>query len=190
MDGVFSHIRVLVAVLNVMGLATIMVGIAGYFRKSHELRIKRAPVLMVWIGLHLYFHIMMWWRMFGLETVENFTFFHYLFLLSGPMCLYFGSLLLLPEPNDDGEVDMPAHLGHVRQKFFLFEAAFWLWAILINPVAFGSWGPAWPFWAVMVVISMILAATRMARTTLVLTLVACVVQVIFVCLVALTLRAE
>ncbi len=91
--------------------------------------------------------------MFGLETVENFTFFHYLFLLSGPMCLYFGSLLLLPEPNDAGEVDMPAHLGHVRQKFFLFEAAFWLWAILINPVAFGSWGPAWPFWAVMVVIS-------------------------------------
>jgi hypothetical protein len=188
MDGVFSHIRVLVAVLNVMGLATIMAGLAGYFRKSHKLKVTRDPILMTWVGLHLYFHIMMWWRMYGLEIVENFTFFHYLFLLAGPMCLYFGSLLLLPEPDDDDVVDMPAHLGHVRRKFFFFEAAFWLWAILINPIAFGEWSNTWPFWAGMVAIALTMACVRKPGISLALTIAVGVLHIVFICLIALTLR--
>jgi hypothetical protein len=187
MDGVFSHIRVLVAVLNVMGLATIMAGVAGYLRKAHELKVTRDPILMTWIGLHLYFHIMLWWRMFGLDTVKDFTFFHYLFLLSGPMFLYFGSLLLLPEPDDDNVVDMPAHLGHVRGKLFLFEALFWLWAILVNPIAFGRQAPAWPFWAGMIAISIALAFARGRKASLALTLAACTLHLVFIFLIALTL---
>jgi hypothetical protein len=143
---------------------------------------------MTWVGLHLYFHIMLWWRLFGLETVEGFTFFHYLFLLSGPMFLYFGSLLLLPEPDDDNVVDMPAHFGHVRGKFFLFEAAFWAWAILVNPIAFGEQGPAWPFWAVMIALSLVLAVVRGRKVSLALTLAVCGLHLVFICMIALTLR--
>lgn len=188
MDAVYSHINVLVAVLNVMGLATIMTGLAGYFRQAHKLKVTRDPTLVLWIGLHLYFHIMLWWRMFGLSTVENFTFFHYLFLLAGPMFLYFGSLLLLPEPDDDDTVDMPAHLGHVRTRLFIFEALFWLWAILVNPIAFGRPAPAWPIWAGMVAISIAMVFLRGRKISLVLTLAACGLHVAFICLVALTLR--
>ena len=70
MDKSLGHIIVLVAVLNVMGLANIMGGLALYFRKSHELKVKREPILMIWVGLHLYFHIMMWWRLYGIEVVD------------------------------------------------------------------------------------------------------------------------
>ena len=186
----FSHISVLVAVLNVMGLASIMTGLAAFFRRSDELTIKRDPVLILWIGLHLYVHIMVWWRLYGLQTADDFTFFHYLFFLFGPMCLYFGSLLLLCEPDDDDRVDMPAHLERVRRKFFTFEALFWAWAVLLSPIVLGAWTNVWPFWVVMTLISVALACTRNRKLSLALTIAACAVHVTFIFLVALKLRGS
>ncbi len=188
MASAFGHLNVLVAVLNVLGLASIMGALAAFFRKSGQIDVRREPSLMIWVGLHLYFHIMLWWRLYGLDVVEGFTFFHYLFLLFGPMCLYFGSLLLLPEPGEDDVVDMPAHLGRVRRKLFLFEAGFWGWAILINPVALGRPPSAWPFWAAMIAIAATLAFTKGRRLTLGLTIAACAVQLAFIFLMAMMLE--
>jgi hypothetical protein len=130
----------------------------------------------------------MWWRLYKFPVIDHFTFFHYLFFLAGPMCLYFGSLLLLPEPDDDDKVDMPAHFAVIRRKFFCFEIGFWVWAILLGPIVMGAWGEAVPFWVVMTAIAAALTFIRKPRVAMLLTLAACIVHVVFIFLVAMKLR--
>jgi hypothetical protein len=138
MDAAFSHVSVLVVVLNAIGLGTLMVGIGAFLRKPPTAGFMTSGVLIAWMALHLYLHVMLWWRFYGMPVFESFNLFHYLSLLAGPMCLLFASILLLPE-EEDGKIDMPAYLDRAQGRLFTFEAGFWFWAWVTGPLIEGHW---------------------------------------------------
>jgi hypothetical protein len=183
----FNHIAVLVVVLNAIGLGTLMIGIAGFLRQSPKQTLKPSGVLIAWFVLHVYLHVMLWWRFYGLDLVASFNFFDYLFMLSGPMCLLFGSALLLPD-EEDGTIDMPAYLDRIYGRLFSIEAIFWVWALLFGPLLTGKWESVWYLWAIMVAISLLLALTRARSLRIALTGAAWLVQLVFIANAALMLR--
>ena len=187
MQASFGHISVLVVVLNAIGMGTLMVGIATFLRKPPERALKLSGVLVAWSILHLYLHIMLWWRFYGMQVVESFNFLTYLFMLAGPMLLLFGSTLLLPDEKD-GRIDMPAHLDRVRRPLFAFEAGFWVWALLAGPLIEGVWGSESYLWAIMIVVSLAMILTSSPGLRYPLTATAWLVQIVFIATEALTLR--
>jgi hypothetical protein len=187
LEASFGHISVLVVVLNAIGLGTLMMGIAAFLRKPPKRKLKFSGVLVAWSVLHLYVHIMLWWRFYGMHLVESFNFFHYLFLLAGPMCLLFGSTMILPD-EEDGTIDMPAYLDRVRQPLFAFETGFWLWALLAGPLIEGTWGTEWYLWAIMVGVSIAMAVSTTRGPRVALTATAWLVQLVFIVTEALVLR--
>lgn len=187
MESSFGHISVLVVVLNAIGLGTLMVGIATFLRDPPEQSIKLSGILVAWMVLHLYLHIMLWWRFYGLQLVESFNFFDYLFLLSGPMCLLFASTMLLPTEKDD-TIDMQAHLERVYRRLFTFETGFWIWALAAGPLIEGIWDSESYLWAIMVAISIAMALTKSQAARVPLTAGAWLVQLFFIGTQALVLR--
>lgn len=189
MQDAFGHVTVLVVVLNAIGLGTLMIGIATFLRKPPTHRVIPSGVLIAWSVLHLYLHVMLWWRFYGMPLVESFNFFSYLFMLAGPMALLFGSALLLPEEEDDGTIDMPAHLERIYRRFFVFEAAFWAWVLLLGPLVSGKWVSVWYLWSIMVAISLALVVAKSPRWRVSLTVAAWGIQLVFMATEALKLRA-
>jgi hypothetical protein len=187
MESSFGHISVLVVVLNAIGLGTLMVGIATFLRDPPEQSVKLSGILVAWMVLHLYLHIMLWWRFYGLQLVESFNFFDYLFLLSGPMCLLFASTMLLPMEKDD-TIDMQAHLERVYRRLFTFETGFWIWALAAGPLIEGIWDSESYLWAIMVAISIAMALTKSQAARVPLTAGAWLVQLFFIGTQALVLR--
>jgi hypothetical protein len=187
MESSFGHISVLVVVLNAIGLGTLMVGIATFLRDPPEQSVKLSGILVAWMVLHLYLHIMLWWRFYGLQLVESFNFFDYLFLLSGPMCLLFASTMLLPTEKDD-TIDMQAHLERVYRRLFTFETGFWIWALAAGPLIEGIWDSESYLWAIMVAISIAMALTKSQAARVPLTAGAWLVQLFFIGTQALVLR--
>ena len=188
MPASFNHIAVLVVVLNAIGLGTLMIGNANFLRTPAKTATKSSGVLIAWLLFHVYLHVMLWWRFFGLQLVKSFTFFDYLFMLFGPMCLLFGSALLLPD-EEEGAIDMPAYLDRIHRRFFSLETAFWIWALLFAPLMTAKWEAAWQSFAAMAAISLILAVSRSQVLRIALTGAAWLVQLIFVTTDALLLRA-
>jgi hypothetical protein len=187
MKAAFGHISVLVVVLNAIGLGTLMVGMAAFLRKPPKEGMKLSGLLLAWLLLHVYLHVMLWWRFYGVEISESFNFFSYLFMLAGPMVLLFASTMLLPE-EQEGLVDMPAHFERIRSRFFVFETLFWIWALLFAPVVGGFWGTTWPFWSAMIGISLLMVFVSSRNLRIILTSGAWLVQVWFMGTLALQLR--
>lgn len=187
MKAAFGHISVLVVVLNAIGLGTLMVGMAAFLRKPPIEGLKISGLLLAWLLLHVYLHVMLWWRFYGVEISESFNFFSYLFMLAGPMVLLFASTMLLPE-EEEGVIDMPAHFERIRSRFFAFETLFWVWALLFAPVVSGFWGPAWPLWSAMIGISLPMIFVSSRNLCIVLTSGAWLVQIGFMGTLALQLR--
>ncbi len=187
MQASFGHITVLVVVLNAIGLGTLMIGIATFVRKPPQKGLKISWILVAWCALHVYLHIMLWWRFYGMTLAESFNFFNYLFMLSGPMVLMFGSALLLPE-EDKGTIDMPGHLDFVQRRLFAFEALFWIWGLLVGPLIAGQWFSVWPLWVIMILVSVAMMFAKTPTSRVGLTAAAWGVQIVFVATEALTLR--
>lgn len=187
MQASLGHISVLVVVLNAIGLGTLMVGMASFLRKPPAKGLKISGLLLAWLALHVYLHVMLWWRFYGVEISKSFNFFSYLFMLVGPMVLLFASTMLLPE-EEEGMVDMTAHFERIRRRFFTFETLFWVWALLFAPVISGFWGAAWPFWSAMVGLSLLMVFVSSRHLRIVLTSGAWLVQIGFMGTLALQLR--
>ena len=74
MQQSFNHILVLVVVLNAIGLGTLMIGIAAFLRNPAAQKIIPSGVLIAWSVMHLYLHVMVWWRFYGVQITESFNF--------------------------------------------------------------------------------------------------------------------
>ena len=81
--------------------------------------------------------------MWNARAAETFTFLHYLYLLSGPILLYLGSSLLIPN-SDDHAIDLHMHFYSVRVPYCTTAAIFWLWVIFLFPVLTGKFAPTVP----------------------------------------------
>jgi hypothetical protein len=75
----------------------------------------------VW-GLNvLLFMVLNWWILFRWSSQSEWTFFIFLFLLLSPTISFLLSVLLFPEPIEDG-IDMKQHFYANRRWFFILAS--------------------------------------------------------------------
>ena len=93
----FAFIMTLAAVINGMGIVRLLASFAEYLRRQSNLEIVHYWVFNLWIAFQFLLHILLWWSLWNTRAAEAFTFLHYLYLLSGPILLYLGASLFIPD---------------------------------------------------------------------------------------------
>ena len=120
-----------------------MVVSLGSTRRRHDHGIQHYWVYNLAAGFQFLLHILLWWSLWGLREGVTINFLSYLYLLTGPVLLFLGTSLLVPN-IDDGGVDVRAHYYQARRTYSTVLALTWLWVILLSPAMRGFLGPAAP----------------------------------------------
>ncbi len=154
----FAFIITLAAVINGLGIVRLLASFAEYLRQQGKLEIVPYWVFNLWIFFQFMMHVVLWWSLWNARVAETFTFLHYLYLLSGPVLLYLGTSLLVPDVEDHN-IDLRKHFYVVRASYFTIAAMLWLWAIFLFPVLTGRFAPTAPFLASFLAISVMLRFT-------------------------------
>jgi len=135
----FAFIITLAAVINGLGIVRWLTGLAEYLRRKDSLRIKHYWVYSLIASFQFLLHILMWWSLWGVRAAAEINFLMYVYLLAGPVLLYLGTSVLVPDV--DGDVDMRPHYEAVRKTYSSILAVLWLWAILMGLVIRGEFAP-------------------------------------------------
>ncbi len=106
--------------------------------------------------------------MWTVQQAGAFTFLTYLYLLLGPILLFLGTSLLLPD-LPEGSLDLGEHYARGRKPFFTVNLLFWLWALFLGLVLEGAFRPAAPLLATFAVVSAGLRFTSSVKVHAVLT---------------------
>jgi len=175
----FAFIITLAAVINGLGIVRLLSSFAEYLRQQHKLEIVPYWVFNLWIFFQFMMHIVMWWSLWNARAMEIFTFLHYLYLLSGPVLLYLGTSLLIPDVEDHA-IDLGKHFYRVRAPYFTIAAFLWLWAIFLFPVLTGRFAPTVPVLASFLVIALTLRFTANPKIHAALVIVSWLVLIILV----------
>jgi len=154
----FAFILTLAAVINAMGIVRLLASFAEYLRHQSKLEVAHYWVFSLWLPFQFLLHVLLWWSLWNYRMVEEFTFLDYLYLLSGPVLLYLGTSLLVPDVENHA-INLRKHFYKVRPAYFTIAAFLWLWAIFLFPVLTGRFAPTAPFLASFLAISLMLRFT-------------------------------
>ncbi len=177
----FAFIITLAAVVNGLGIVRWVAGFAEYLRRTNSLQVKHYWVFNLWAAAQFLLHILLWWSLWGVREAETFNFLVYLYVLTGPILLYLGTSLLIPDV-DGNVVDLTAHYFGVRRSYFTVYALLWLWAIFVWPVLRGFFLPTAPIIALHLTMAVILRFTANPRVHAVLVVMNWILLVAFVAL--------
>ncbi len=158
----FAFIISLAAVVNGLGIVRWIAGFAEYLRQRNSLQIKHYWVFNLWAAAQFLLHILLWWSLWGVREAESFNFLTYLYVLTGPILLYLGTSLLVPNV-DENFVDLATHYFEIRRSYFTVFGLLWLWAIFVWPVLRGVFSPTTPILALYLTMAMILRFTANPR---------------------------
>jgi hypothetical protein len=112
----FSYLSVLISIVLGLGLTHLLAGAAKLMRFRAEVRLY-APSL-IWIGLLFLLHVQIWWAVFELREVSDWTFFSFLLVLAIPTLAYLLSALLIPDFDRESTIDLKASYFENRRWFF------------------------------------------------------------------------
>ena len=82
-----------------------------------------------------------------------------MYLLIGPTLLFLASSLLVPDFSED-TVDLHAGYWHIRKHYYVIQAVFWAWVLLVWPVFGYPVAPTWKFIGIWLVITITLRMTE------------------------------
>ncbi len=177
----FAFVSTLAAVINGLGIVRWVAGFGEYLKQRNSLQVKHNWVFNLWAAAQFLLHILFWWSLWGMREAETFNFLIYLYVLTGPILLYLGTTLLLP--NVDGDfVDLTAHYFEVRRSYFTVFALLWLWSIFIWPVLRSIFSPTTPIFVLCLAMAVILRFTANPRVHAVLAVVNWILLCTFVAL--------
>ncbi len=148
----------LAAVVNGLGIVRLLSSFAEYLRAKRQLKISNNWVFALVAAFQFLMHILMWWSLWNTQEAGTFNFLAYVYVLTGPVVLFLGTSLLLPNV-EGGEIDLKIQYFHVRRSYFTVMALMWLWAIFLWPVLSGVFGPT------VLVLSIFLAISVTLRST-------------------------
>jgi hypothetical protein len=131
---------------------------AEYLRAKRQLNVSHYWVFALVAAFQFLMHILMWWSLWNTQEAGTFNFLAYVYVLTGPVVLFLGTSLLLPNV-EGGEIDLKIQYFHVRRSYFTVMALMWLWAIFLWPVLTGVFGPT------VLVLSIFLAISVTLRST-------------------------
>lgn len=139
----FAFVITLAAVINGLGMVSLLTSLAQYLRRRHELTIRYYWVFGFWAAFQFVLHIVFWWSLWNAREVSEFTFATYAYLICGPIALYLATSVLLPLLEGDA-IDLEEHYYRIHRTYFSIGAIFCLWAIFLWPALLGRFAPTLP----------------------------------------------
>jgi len=88
-------------------------------------------------------HILFWWTLYSLRGAATINFLTFLYLLTGPILLFVGTAILLPDVDEDA-IDLKEHFRATRPIYSTVLVLLWLWAIFSSPIMHGFFAPTLP----------------------------------------------
>jgi hypothetical protein len=115
----FSYLSVLTSIILALGIARLLYGLGRLLQGRG--RITLYWVHLLW-ALNLFlFLVLNWWILYRWNVQQEWTFFLFLFVLLSPTIAYLLTVLLFPEPMDDG-LDLRQHYYANHRAFFTLGA--------------------------------------------------------------------
>ena len=175
----FIFIITLAAVINALGIVRLLGAFAEYLRNQQRIEVNKYWVFELWMLFQFLMHIVLWWSLWNMRDVETFNFVKYLYLLAGPVILYLGTSLLVPDQIEK-RVDLRAHYFSVRAAFFTTMSLFWLWGLFSWPVMKGMIAPTAPILAANLCIAVTLRFTDNAKVHAALVIAVWAILIVFI----------
>lgn len=182
----FAFIITLAAVVNGLGIVRWLTGFSEYLRQRKKLSIEAYWVFILFAGFQFLLHILMWWSLWGVRSAGEINFIMYVFVLTGPILLYLGTSVLVPDIVQ-GSVDMKTHYFAARPTYSSVLVLLWLWAILIAPILRGEFAPSLPFFALFLVAAVVQRLSEVPRVQAAVAIANWLVLVLFIGLFAMEL---
>ena len=155
----------LVAIMFVMilsiGIANILASLASKIDFSSK---QTNPGIWVsWLILLLLAHFNMFWHTIAIISIEEWAFAGFLYIVTGPILIFFATDLMLPEPSHPESSDLRAHYFTVSRRFFYIIAVLQLWMIGVDVVLGRGFTGAGGFNVVMFALAVTLALSQLPK---------------------------
>jgi len=111
----FGYLSVLLSIIIGLGLTQVLTSCGRLIRHRERVRIYWPP--LVWAGVLLLIYVQVWWAMFGLRSVQSWTFLTFFVVLMQTVTLYMMAAVVLPEQVDETLVDLRSF--YARQQGWL-----------------------------------------------------------------------
>jgi hypothetical protein len=100
----YNYLSVLVSIILGLGITNLLSGFAGLVRE--RARVRTYFPVPFWMATLFFAHVQMWWAMFDLATVTDWTFAKFLSVLLQPVALFLTSAFILPNLSGQGQIDL------------------------------------------------------------------------------------
>ena len=95
----FTFIISLAAVINGLGIVRLLGSVAEYLRQKDSLQVQHYWVYNLLAVFQFLVHVLLWWSIWGVRE-EAFNLVRYLYLLAGPILLFLGTSVLVPDVDE------------------------------------------------------------------------------------------
>ncbi len=155
----------LVAIMFVMILSIGIANILDSLASKIDYRSKQTNrgICISWIILLLSAHFNMFWHTIAIISIEKWAFAGFLYIVTGPILLFFATDLMLPEPSHPESSDLRAHYFTVSRPFFWILAVLQLWLIGVDLVLGRGFTGAGGFNVVMFALAVTFALSQLPK---------------------------
>ena len=163
-----------------MGIMNILSWLAGIV--NHRSEQKIGWILVNWLVLLLIAQLNMFWHTLDIISIEELKFGGFLYIVTGPILIFFATSVMLPGESQAESNDMRGHYFGVSRKFFAILALMQLWDMGVDMVLGKGFSGVGIFSVVMLALALVLMSSRHARLHTAGTAVAWVLFLTFVSL--------
>jgi hypothetical protein len=117
----FSYLSVLLSIVLGLGLTQLLTAIGRLIRHRDRVRFHWLPTL--WAALLLLIYVQVWWAMYGLRSVREWTFLTFGIVLAQTATLYIMAAVVLPEEVEESGTDLGEYFDRNHWWFFAFFLA-------------------------------------------------------------------
>ncbi len=111
----FAYLSVLTSIVLALGIARILTGLGRLLQARG--RVTLYSVHLIWTLNVFLYQVLNWWILYRWHSQGQWTFFLFLFVLLSPTLVYLLSVLLFPDPLEDG-ADLQRYFYANRRWFF------------------------------------------------------------------------
>jgi hypothetical protein len=115
----FAYLSVLTSIVLALGIMRLLSGVGRLLQNRHQVRIYWVHLL--WTLNVFLFLVLNWWILFRWSSQHEWSFFLFLFVLLSPTVAYLLTVLLMPDPFEDG-LDLKQHFFDNHRWFFTLAA--------------------------------------------------------------------
>ena len=176
----FTYVISLAAIINGLGIVRLLTSFAVFLRRKDSLQVQHYWVYNLLAGFQFLTHVLLWWSMWGVRE-EAFNLVRYLYLLTGPILLFLGTSVLVPDV-DEKTIDVRSIYQGFRKFYFSILTFLWIWVILVWPVFRGFLAPTTWLWSILLAIAVVLRFSDNSRVHAALVTANCLVLVAYIVL--------